>query len=600
MHPLLFRDFALRLERLAADEIIASLSSDYAVERSFGTEVLDHTSEAVDLSRAADGLPLLVNHDPNQVVGAVQNIRLAAGKLRGRLVFGASQRARELEADVRAGLWRNVSLGYSHDETRADPATGHVHVTRWTPMEASLVPIPADPTVGVGRSHPLITENRPMPDSSLPAASPALATARDPVAAERERAVEITAIGAQFKLEERARAAVQQGLAIEAFRAEALAAIAARTPEPTKFAATDSLFGSAIVGLSAREIANYSIVRAIAAISLGKPEAAGLEMAASDALVHRRGKASRGFLVPPEIWVRTVTKTAAGGLIGTDHAAGSFVELLRNSALVGQLGATILTGLQGDVEIPRRTGTTTAAWIAEDAALSSTDSTYDKISLVPKTVGALTKYTRKMLLQSSPEIEQLTRNDLMSVIAVELDRVAINGSGSGAEPTGILNTSGVNSVALGTNGLAPTYQSVVDMEREVAIDNADVGQLAFLTNAKVRGKLRTVEKSGTNAVFVWEDRLGAMAAILGYPAGVSGNVPSNLTKGTSSGICSAIIFGNWRDLVIGTWSVIEVEVNPWSSGDFEKGTVVVRALQDVDIKLRHPESFCWIKDALTT
>jgi len=222
---------------------------------------------------------------------------------------------------------------------------------------------------------------------------------------------------------------------------------------------------------------------------------------------------------------------------------------------------------------------------------------FDQVSLTPNTVGGFTDYTRKMLLQSTPDIEFLVRSDLATTVATEIDRVAINGSGTGAEPTGILNTSGIGSVAGGTNGAAPTWANIVDLESAVANSNADVAALGYLTNSKVRGKLKQTEKASSTGQFVWggDTAEPGLGLLNGYQAGVSNNVPSNLSKGTGTNL-SAIIFGNFADLLIGQWGILDLLVDPYTFSS--TGTVRVVALQDVDVSVRHAESFAAMLDAI--
>ena len=253
-----------------------------------------------------------------------------------------------------------------------------------------------------------------------------------------------------------------------------------------------------------------------------------------------------------------------------------------------------MTGLNGNLAIPRQTGGATAYWVAEGVAPTESQQAFDQVGLTPKTVAAFTDFSRKLLLQSSLDIENFVRADLATVLALELDRAAVNGSGSGSEPRGILNTSGIGAVAGGTNGLAPTWANIVALETAVANANAAVNNLGYLTNTKVRGQLKGTEKWSTSGNPIWQDSSNPLN---GYKAGVSNQVPSNLTKGTSSGICSAILFGNFADLIIGMWGSLDVLVNPYIlSGT---GSVRIEVFQDTDIAVRHPESFSAMKDALT-
>ena len=177
-------------------------------------------------------------------------------------------------------------------------------------------------------------------------------------------------------------------------------------------------------------------------------------------------------------------------------------------------------------------------------------------------------------------------------MALELDRACINGSGAANQPTGILNTAGIGSVAGGTNGLAPTYANIVDLESAVSNANAAIGNLGYLTNAKVRGQLKQTEIfAGTSGSPVWSGQ-----EVNGYNGYVSNQVPSNLTKGSASGICSAIIYGNFADVLIGMWGGLDLQVNPYALDT--SGGVRVTAFQDCDVAVRHPESFAAMLDAL--
>jgi HK97 family phage major capsid protein len=288
------------------------------------------------------------------------------------------------------------------------------------------------------------------------------------------------------------------------------------------------------------------------------------------------------------------TTTAGGYTVQTDLLGQNFIDVLRNRMAMTGLGAQFLTGLTGQVAVPRQTAGATSYWVAENNAPTESQQAFDQVALSPKTVGAFTDVSRKLLLQSSIDVEAFVRNDLATVLALAIDLAAINGSGASNQPTGVLNVSGIGSVAGGTNGAIPTWGNLVDLESAVAVANADIGALGYLTNAKVRGKLKQVSKvSGQNG-FVWDN---GDTPVNGYRAAVSNQVPSNLTKGTASGICSAILFGNWSDLIVGQWGTLDLMVDPYTGST--AGTVRVVALQDVDVAVRHPESFAAMKDALT-
>lgn len=376
------------------------------------------------------------------------------------------------------------------------------------------------------------------------------------------------------------------------------------------------------IGLSEREARTYSFVRMINALAnptdRRAQEAAAFEREASEATAKALGLTPQGFLVPTDVlrqrslarvltprgWQYQAaekrdlvkgTTTAGGYMVATDLLADSFIEMLRNRMMVQVAGATILGDLQGDVAIPKQSAGATAYWVAENGAPTESQQTVAQVTMSPKTVGAFTDISRKLLKQSSIDVEGFVRRDLSAITALAVDLAALHGSGSSNQPTGIAATSGIGSVAGGTNGSAPTLAHIVQLETEVAIDNADIGTLAYMTNAKVRGKLK---QTAINATYgdkmIWAD---GDTPLNGYPAYVTNQVSSTLTKGTSSGVCSAIFFGNWADLMIGMWGTLDILVDPYTGGT--AGTVRVIALNDIDIAVRNAESFAAMLDALT-
>lgn len=348
-------------------------------------------------------------------------------------------------------------------------------------------------------------------------------------------------------------------------------------------------------GFESKDIKGYSLVRAIRARMSGQ-SLDGLEKEVSDEIAKRSGKTPQGFYFPTELAFekRALDLTAAAGAKQTTVDASNFIELLRDRTVVNSLGARLLTGLQGDLSLPKQTAGGTAYWVTEGNSPTASNATIGQVGLAPKTVGAYTDLSRKFLLQSSVSAEQFVREDLAQVLAVAIDRAAIAGSGSGAEPTGLLNNSSVPTVALGANGAALAYANLVALETAVATANADLGNLAYLTNAKVRGNLKLKDRGTDTGKYVWADD----NTVNGYKAYATNLVPSNLTKGTSTGVCSAALFGNWNDLILGFWGALDILTDPFTGSS--SGTVRVVALQDVDIKVRHAESFAKIVDALTT
>lgn len=361
------------------------------------------------------------------------------------------------------------------------------------------------------------------------------------------------------------------------------------------------------IGMSNNDLKEYSIVRAINAMiefRKGKANAwetlAPFEAEVSDAVSARLKRKPQGFFVPEDVTREkrdlNIGSVAAGGYLKATETM-SMIEALRNRLILGTAGATVISGLVGDVAFPKQTTAATAYWVAEGGNPTESQQALGQVLMQPKTVAAWTDYTRKLMNQASLDVENFVRADLAAVLARAIDLAGLHGSGSSNQPTGIAATNGIGSVAGGTNGLAPTNVHITQLEREVAIDNADVGNLAYITNPKVRYKLKNTLFTATYGDrFVWGE--SREQPLNGYPAYVTNQVSSALSKGSSSGVCSAIFFGNWSELMLGFWSQLDILVDPYSLSTTGSHRVV--AFQDVDVAVRHAESFAAMLDALTT
>lgn len=356
-----------------------------------------------------------------------------------------------------------------------------------------------------------------------------------------------------------------------------------------------------LLNMDTRQVRQYSLLRAINAAVSGDWTGAELEREASEAVAQRLNREPSGFFVPMDVQREqrdmTVGTDADGGyLVGTDLRSQSFVDVLRNRLSVMGAGATVLSGLVGDVAIPRKTAGTTFYWVGESGAPTKSKPTLDQIGLTPHTGGAFTDLSRKFLNQSSLDAENMIRTDLAATCAAGIDLAALHGTAANDQPRGLAATVGIGSVAGGTDGAAPTWANIVGLETEVSIDNADFGKLAYMTNAKVRGKLKgTLITATYGEDFIW-DRRSPEAPLNGYPVHVTNQVSSTLTKGNQSA-SSAIFFGNWEDLLIAMWGTLDILVDPYTGSS--SGTVRVVALQDVDVAVRRAQSFAAMLDALT-
>jgi HK97 family phage major capsid protein/HK97 family phage prohead protease len=558
-------------------------SSEFPVARYFGNEVLSHERGAADLGRLNDAAPVLFNHDPNKVIGVVERAWIDDKAKRGyvNVRFSKNAFAQEVLADVRDGVLRNVSFGYAINdmEQRGEDFVA----TRWSPYEVSVVSIPADPTVGVGRaldaqpaasaaSQPPETEPEVPMENTPDLTAVRAEAAQEAAKAERARISGITALTEKHGMADLGRQLIEGGRSLDEARAAVLDKLGAKV-EPVSEKAAD-------IGMTAKEVREFSFQRAINALANPQDrklwEAAAFERECSEAAAAKAGKTAQGIMVPNEVLRRDLTvasASAAGDLVGVDFRPGSFIELLRNRSALAGLGVSSLTGLSGNVAIPRQTGAATAYWVAESGAPTESNQTVDQVNLSPKTVGAFTDYSRRLMLQSSIDVEQMIRQDLATVLALEIDRVGLYGLGNSNQPLGVKLTTGINTEDFAA--ATPTYAEVVSMESKIAADNADIGAMAYLMNASLRGALKTKDKGTDTGAYVFEPG----GTVNGYNAVVSNQVASG-----------DIFFAVWSQLIMAMWSGLDLTVDPYTHST--SGTVRVVALQDVDFAVRHPESFC--------
>ena len=559
-------------------------SSEFPVARYFGNEILSHEGESADLSRLNDGAPLLFNHNPERVIGVVERAYIDGNKRRGyaRVRFSRNAFAQEILGDVKDGVLRNVSFGYSIDKME-ERGSGDYVATAWSPYEISVVSIPADNTVGIGRSlvpTPDAASAAPSPDPLPPMenTAPDLAVVRaEAVEAERTRISSINALCTKHRMADLGQQLVESGRSIDEARAAVLDKL--NVPQETVN------MSAAEIGLSAQESRRFSFLRAINYLAnptdRSAREAAAFEIEASDAAAAKLGRQSRGITIPQDVLRRDLnvgTASAGGNLVATDLDAGSFIDLLRNASALDQAGATVLTGLTGNVAIPRQSGAGTAYWVAESGVPTESQQTVDQVSLTPKTVAAFTDYSRRLMLQSSIDVENMIRTDLATVLALKIDLAGLYGTGSNSEPLGLKLTTGVGTENFGL--ATPTFAEVVALESDVATANALAGSPVYLMNAAMRGGLKTKAKDAGSGLFVMEGDL-----VNGYRGVLSNQVASG-----------DLWFGNFADLIIGYFSGLDLMVDPYTHST--SGTVRVVAMQDVDIAVRHPESFTRGNDTL--
>ena len=558
-------------------------ASEKPVERYYGMEVLSMDEKSMDLSRLNDGAPLLYQHDADRIIGVVQKAYIKNKRAYAKVKLANNELGREMQELIKDGIMRNVSFGYKITQMETDESTSPVtyRATGFEPFELSLVTVPADSSVGIGRAfyHKEVTEaasavqKQPTGVTTVDQTLNLEAVRAEAAQAKAKEAAEMIALGQRTKNMEMASEFIANSRGLEELRSALLEKMGVQEKPLNP--------SDAEIGLNEKEKRNFSFVRALNAMAHpNSPEAqkaAAFEIEVSRAAQKQSGKEARGILIPADVlgYGRrdlTVGSASAGGdLVATELMSESFIDLLRKALVLQGAGATIMTGLQGMVALPRQSGGATVYHVAESSSITESALTVDQVTMQPRTIGALTDYSRRLLLQSSIDIENLIRRDLAQSIAIEVENQAINGTGTGSYPLGILNVTGINT----ESGVA-AFSDYVNAEASLSTDNALLGSLGYLMNSALRGTLKTTEKATTtNGVFVYE----ADNTINGYSAYVSNSMPN-----------STAIFANFSDILMGFWSGLDIMVDPYTGS--ASGTVRVVAMQDYDIAIRHPESIC--------
>ena len=582
------------------------VSSEEPVKRSFGLEVIDHRTESMNLEFLNSGrAPLLMDHDMERQIGVVESVELDenARRLRAIVRFGRGELASEVFNDVVDGIRQNISVGYRLDgrvEREDDPDEYYRVAT--TPMEISIVSIPADQSnlVGVGRSssEPLhatleIKGDDNMSDIDLDAVRAEAAKAA------QKNAKEIMTLARKHNKASMGEEALGRGASIDDFRGELLEAIG---NEPLDTPAH-------VVDAPVKEQRTYSLGKMLRAQVTNDWREAGLEREMHEEIVKRTGKESRGIYVPDFAFRSGVMTTGATGAIAGENVTDNFVptiqrgdmfiEALRAKQVMAKLGVTFIGGLTNRVRMPKFSAGASAGFVEEAGSVSDQSQTDAGVTLQPRTLGAHAQISRLLMLESIPAIEQVVQDDLLRSIADKIEYYAIQGSGASGQPTGILNDGNVGNVDISadTDVAGLTWADITDLVKTVEDANGIVNQatLGWLSNPKVKAKMaNTVKVSSTDSIMLLNDPWNN---IYGYNAEFTSNVPSDLDPGDGGSDASALIFGDFSQLMVGLFGAPSILVDPYTNST--SGDVVISVMQEVDVALRNSASFA-ITDEVST
>jgi len=597
-------DAAAAAEDVARYEV--AFSSEHEVERRsyFGTyrEVLDHTAGAVDMQRFTSGTAAVLEEHRGAPIGVIESATIGEDR-KGRAVirFSRTQRGKDAEMDVTDAVRANISVGYIPKRAKLveenDEKGDLWRITSWEPVELSLVGVPADPTVGVGRDAGAISFHVEIEDDHPEREVRTMdeKEKQKAIEGERERVRALAEVAVTAGLPaERVSEWIQKGTSVEVAQAEAIAHLrtkgaAIEPPDPLR-------------EMPRRDRERYSYRRAI--LGAADSNLDGVEAEVHEELLrtHPTGITSRGankisILVPMRLrdreWSKRTldSKTITKGAEAVFEQPGELIELLRNRAFVFQMGARLLTGLTGPVAFPRQTGGMTVFWVAENpgADVTVSDPALGLATLVPKTLQGSTGYSRQFLVQSSIDAEAWVRDELAIAHGLAIDRAAIHGLGANGEPVGIYKQTGVTPISFG--GTVANYGKLVDMQTAVANANALAGTMGYMTCPTAAGKLKQNLDFSASAAGrpIWTGRFDE-GEVSGYRAYATNQVSSTMsTDEATGGSQLGVVFGNWMDLIVALFASMEIIVDPYTLK--KRGVIEVTSFQMCDELIRHPESF---------
>lgn len=598
---LMYRHFAVERSSLNAEArtVEVAISSETPYKRWFGTEVLDHAPGSINMARLSSGAALLREHDPSRHIGTVESAAVGSDKvLRGIVRLGRSPEAEIAFNDIQDGILRNVSVGYIISEMVAEKSAEKeetYRVTAWEPLEVSFVAVPADPTVGIGRSMEIETrvfhpQQELSPIIEVIKESPKMEQP-DKSAVEAQRVSDLLAVSdsyAKYGARDLVGDFIRSGKNVSDFQEAIMKKIETRHSDARE----------GLIGLDSQEVKKYSLLRALNAASTGDWRLAGLERSASEAVGKAMGKTPEGFFVPLDAWQTrdfTVgTAAEAGNLVQTTVDGSQFIDILRKASVTVGLGARQLFGLTSNLALPKKIVTTSLTNVAETAALAETQPNTAQVLLSPKRMGTFVEVSKQAMIQGSPDVEALVRDDLLGSAAERAEFLALMGSGAANNPRGVVNQSGIGAVIGGVNGLQVAWTHVVGLETQTANVNALSGNKSgYIVNSSTRGSLKTQQKAA-NLPFVWDN---TEFPLNGYRVGVTNHLPSNGTKGSGVALSTLVYSSDWSDLIIAYFGGLDLTVDPYSLAT--TGMIRVTVNQFMDIAIRQTATFSAMTDAIT-
>ena len=592
-------------------------------------EVLGHKDGEIDFARMSDGLVIQDTHCGDQI-GIIRKPEIKDGKLGGVIEFGCGERAQEIAKDAAAGIRRNMSVGYMVVDYKRDGVAEDglpiFRVTKWTPYEASFVNVPADTAVGVGRSVDS-AENK---NGGTPAAkNKGIQIMEKPenragyTAEQKQKIREMASAAhvsgeevADILLSERAFDEVREELANrrEKYLAEREKALA-KKPETPAAPGARRVFDEGEKSKIRQKYDFVKVLRFLADSAKGERSDVdiGFEREVSDEIAMKTGRAVQGILLPDFVGNRSAANpsdgtltlgtpaynadTSAGGISGIGGAGSNVIEtmllggqfidaLVATLVLREQLGAEVLTGLVGDIAIPKG-GSITGGWVAEGSNVAKKNPTFGQIKATPHTYGAYVDITRKLLIQNSVNVQAKVLEWLMYACANGLETAAFQGSGSSGQPTGLCTA--LNSAAHAWSNSA-SFDKVIALIAATRVANNYKPSMKFVGDASVWAALaKTRDYEILTDGADTPKNVGAIGGSVRLLDTATDKligrdfVESNLMP------TAKMVYGDFTQLTLCLWSGTDIIVDPYAN-DTNGGLRLV-ALQDSDILIKRTESF---------
>lgn len=626
-----------------------AFSSEVEVERWFGIEILDHDAGSVMLDRLQDGGAVLMDHNWSDQVGVVESVSIDTDR-RGRAVvrFGKSARADEIFQDIVDGIRRHVSVGYRVHRAVLSEQRGEVDVyriTEWEPFEISIVSVPADHSVGIGRSmenpqeepaapaaqtatvksgtaagNPIPEEVREMEkilrdakgnlvramvdaEGKITQVLEVLEKAGDDVRAAEKRAADATnarissllEIGEKYDCRELATKAVSAGKSVDEFRAEVLDHINTRSASKpaaggaqARQSAPLSEMPNSEIGMTERDLKRYSMMNVIRALANPNDKraqaAAAFEIECSEQAQRTLGKQAKGILVPEDVLGRAFN---AGGAPNSPTGAQTGSNLVETQLMDGSF-----------IEILRNRTTIMQMGTSMGGLVGNVD--------IPKQTGGATAYwlgEGDDATEGTPTIGQIELSPKTLAAYTDLTRRLMMQSTPDAE--GIVRRDLVNAVAQALD-YAGFYGSGTANQPRGLKNYTGINAKDFAATNPTFAELVEMESLiaadnadlGQMGYIVNALMRGHLKTTAKFGSGTESTIwePGNTVNGyrtevTNQVATGDVFFGNFADLIIGLWGGLDLTVDPYSLS--KSGGVRIVVFQDVDFALRRVESICY-------